>query len=379
MGVNKQMMPPQNNNKNRNSVNMNMNGAKGGGPNNGGMPFPILSEEFMNNMMNMDFSKMNGNKHNAQNSQGKMSMSKPQLYNPQNQMPPPPKHNNMQYINDMMQPQNNRNHNPLLSQQSAPQVIMPMNNGYGQAQKQKAQISVQPIVNEPESVDPIEGELVSMGFEKEYVVRACNLYKKKFKNKPLRLEVLTEIIIRLQQRDQSKKRSHSIDEIDNSQNKVAAAPKHRKKRSSFSGVQKYKNEQMPLQQSISQPPLKYNNHNQQMQHMIHHQHQSSAEQVVITLVMPSSSIGLQTAEIVMRRDQTLADLKRLASTCLTDFDQYDMSYAFFHDDSGFIFTEFDVSMTQALQLMDVDVNNADNINVIVKIGRVVSKYIKLKK
>ncbi len=42
-----------------------------------------------------------------------------------------------------------------------------------------------------------------MGFEKEYVIRACNVYKKKFKNKPLRLEVLTEIIIRLQQKDQN--------------------------------------------------------------------------------------------------------------------------------------------------------------------------------
>merc|ERR1719361_2850021 len=120
----------------------------------------------------------------------------------------------------------------------------------------------------------------------------------------------------------------------------------------------------------------YNGHGHNMH--VQHQRSNSSKQVIVTLVMPSSSIGMQTAEIVMRRDQTLGDLKQLASTCLTDFDQYDASYAFFHDDSGFIFTEFDVSMTQALQLMDVDVEHEENINIIVKIGRIVSKYIKLK-
>merc|ERR1712129_273931 len=214
-----------------------------------------------------------------------------------------------------------------------------------------------------EPVDPIQGELVSMGFDKEYVVRACNLYKKKFHNKPLRLEVLTEIIIRLQQRDESRKqRSQSIDIKIDDEKPAAPVIVHNNNNK--------EPQHIPLQQSVSQ---KYNHGNNVH---IHHQSINSAERVVITLVMPSSSIGMQTAEIVMRRDQTLLDLKQLASTCLTDFDAFDPSYAFFHDDSGFIFTEFEITMTQALQLMDVDEHEHNNI--IVKIGRIVSKYIKLK-
>merc|ERR1712157_502936 len=120
---------------------------------------------------------------------------------------------------------------------------------------------------------------------------------------------------------------------------------------------------IPLQQSVS----KEYNHGNSVH--IHHQSINSAERVVITLVMPSSSIGMQTAEIVMRRDQTLFDLKQLAATCLHDFDAFDDSYTLFHPDSGFIFMEFDISMTQALQLMDVD-EHADN-NIILKIGRIV--------
>eukprot|EP00483_Globobulimina_turgida_P006797 UN06809 len=93
--------------------------------------------------------------------------------------------------------------------------------------------------------------------------------------------------------------------------------------------------------------------------------------------MPSSSIGLQACDIIIRKDQTLQDAKQLISTCLTDFDQFDESYALFHDDTGFIFTEFDVTIVQALQLMDVNVDD-QNIVIDLKIGRIVSKYIKLK-
>lgn len=53
-------------------------------------------------------------------------------------------------------------------------------------------------------------DLRSMGYEESYINRAINLYKRKFKDKPLQIQVLTEIISRLKQRDQT---NESVNEV----------------------------------------------------------------------------------------------------------------------------------------------------------------------
>eukprot|EP01083_Nonionella_stella_P122496 368588_1 len=114
---------------------------------------------------------------------------------------------NMQYINDIIQ-QPNKSYKPKPKPKPEPEIVhIPSQ----VIQQQPIPSQIIDANNKSEFDNPIQEELVSMGFEKEYVIRACNLYKKKFKNKPLRLEVLTEIIIRLQQRDQSRNRAKSID------------------------------------------------------------------------------------------------------------------------------------------------------------------------
>eukprot|EP01083_Nonionella_stella_P072178 194438_1 len=246
--------------------------------------------------------------------------------------------------------------------------------------------------------NPIQGELVSMGFEKEYVIRACNLYKKKFKNKPMRLEVLTEIIIRLQQRDQSRRqRSKSIDSVAGAGVAIAAPDPqmngdmnngNQRRRSSIQGVNAY-SQAVNIPQSESYEYIQNNNdyHNNYAMGIHHDQNMkqmekqksinASAESIAISIIMSASSIGPQNCDIIIRKDQTLQDAKQLISTCLTDFDQFDQSYAFFDDNSGYIFDAMDMTILQVLQLMDIEVEK-DNIVLTLKIGRILSKYIKLK-
>ena len=239
--------------------------------------------------------------------------------------------------------------------------------GYGynkEEPKQKPQRQPQPPPaaaqaigkNEPIFDNPIQSELVSMGFDHEYVTRACNLYRKKFKNKPFRLEVLTEIIIRLQQRDKNKNRAKSIASVDSEHKErdkleKASQLNHVKRRSSFQGFGDNAANYAPLQQSVSQNYDKYNYDNKNNQYKTI---KPVDNNVNVEIIMSTSSIGSQKCDIVIRKDQTLSELKQLISTCLLDFDQFDQCYAFFHDNSGFIFTEFDITMLQALQLMDIN-------------------------
>ncbi len=183
--------------------------------------------------------------------------------------------------------------------------------------------------------NPIQEELVSMGFEKEYVIRACNLYKKKFTNQPLRLEVLNEIIIRVQQRDQNRNRAKSIDSVaapvknkqninkNNNGNQGNHCIQIKYKTKTFyigasASAQKmqdlYSNAQ--LQQSMSYDYNLPNNGYGKGNDNINNNGNSNGESVAITIIMPSSSIGLQTCDIIIRKDQTLQDAKQLISTCL---------------------------------------------------------------
>lgn len=279
------------------------------------MPFPILSQEFMDNMLNMaanmDPHKIvnannnpNANQQHNQKKKNQLGMqrhSKPHNLSPFNNAnnanparnhmhnqqhnknaqsfnipPPQPNHVKMKSLPNQfarnheppnmynMHNNHHNNNNQMKHAQPAPagpypldhalsNPIVPHNNvnvmaaaaGYGHNEEEevvdrdvdvdhdyehKSGASVShhvdprddPSVHGASEIDPdefdspIQAELVSMGFERQYVTRACNLYKKKFKNKPLRLEVLTEIIIRLQQRDRDKyrHRAKSIESVD---------------------------------------------------------------------------------------------------------------------------------------------------------------------
>lgn len=266
--------------------------------------------------------------------------------------------------------------------------------------------------------------------------------RKKFKNKPLRLEVLTEIIIRLQQRDRNRQhRAKSLvrGSIASEKELRAQMQGHEKRRSSmssFQGIpispihQSMKFNHAALRQSVSnrtdeddhfngfgsgndnelhEPSrsahnvrmesfdhLAMANHSEvdmdekekqsvetEREHDADHNNQSHnsssdrADMVSVEIIMSSSSIGAQRCTIPIGTGQTLQELKALISTCLTDFDSFDESYAFFHDDTGFIFTQFQVSLRQVLQLMDIDPDAEEDVAITLRIGRIVSKYIKL--
>merc|ERR1719206_1614640 len=179
----------------------NMKGMANGAPpppnNNPSMAFPLLSEDFMDNMLlNMGMAANNG-PNNQRSSMQPMQPIQPHV--------PPPPHkpmpmNPMNPMKPALQPvQPMQSLQSMHRNNSAPESAAQIHQQQQQQQKQQSP----PTVQKPEKpLHPIEVELVSMGFEKDYVVRASTLYKEKFKNKPLRLEVLTEIITLLQQRDQ---------------------------------------------------------------------------------------------------------------------------------------------------------------------------------
>lgn len=292
---------------------------------------------------------------------------------------------------------------------------------------------------------PVQRELVTMGFAREYVVRSTNLYRKKFKNKPLRLEVLTEIIIRLQQRDRNRfreKRARSMVRSSVASDETlrsAAKSNHEKRRSSMSSFQgmipispihqSLKFNHAALRQSVSydasdpfngfgsgqelQEPLNENNNlrmaslnnlydgNQsEMESNDDDEKSQEKEEIIvrrgsggsgsdkvdsdhsnrgtvsIEIIMATSSIGAQKCRIQLGKGKSLKELKTLISTCLTDFNCFDESYAFFHDESGFIFDELEMTMNEVLRLMHIDTDGADKISITFRIGRIVSKYIK---
>merc|ERR1712228_826239 len=141
---------PKMKNNNNNMMMRGGNMANNNAPNNAAMPFPILSDEFMNNMMNMDFVNAPKQPHNLKQNSLNFSDLNPQLYNPQNvnnAIPPPPKqqhnnmNNNMQYINDMI-------HNP---QPQNPLIPKAQNNGYQAMQKRQKS---QPKMNEYNAPKP---------------------------------------------------------------------------------------------------------------------------------------------------------------------------------------------------------------------------------
>ena len=70
--------------------------------------------------------------------------------------------------------------------------------------------------------------------------------------------------------------------------------------------------------------------------------------ISIEIIMPSSSSGIQRCVIHIRSDQTLLDLKQLVSTSLNHFDSSNLDYVFYHNHSGVIFTNNNLTIKQCI-------------------------------
>eukprot|EP00484_Ammonia_sp_Unknown_P030275 CAMPEP_0197032486 /NCGR_PEP_ID=MMETSP1384-20130603/11155_1 /TAXON_ID=29189 /ORGANISM="Ammonia sp." /LENGTH=579 /DNA_ID=CAMNT_0042462159 /DNA_START=1 /DNA_END=1740 /DNA_ORIENTATION=+ len=332
---NNAMKPNQNNNQHNNPHQQNNNNNNVNN-NNNNMQFQqmMLPQEFMDNMLNMaanmdQKNKNNANNNNANNNMSMARQSKPNNLSPYSQNAPRNNNNNSVHVNVNSGNQQNKNAHAFnipppqpnhIKMKSLPNQFI-HNNMYNnnshlnqahdqqpyqvqldavnqpnnanvmaadddakqdKARKAKARPDPRddPSVHGASEVDPnefespIEAELVSMGFERQYVTRACNLYRKKFKNKPLRLEVLTEIIIRLQQRDRDKyrHRAKSIESVDSEhkrRNKAmqsinqAIAPDFKRRSSFQAGVNNMMISDEPQYGYPSHDNYNVNNHHNQ--------------------------------------------------------------------------------------------------------------------
>ena len=81
--------------------------------------------------------------------------------------------------------------------------------------------------------------------------------------------------------------------------------------------------------------------------------------ILVEIIMPSSLSGIQRCEINIRSDQTLIDLKNLVSTSLNNFDSNNSDYVFYHNHSGYIFTNNDLTIKQCMQFIANNNINTD--------------------